>query len=395
MKPTLLHFIDNFSSGGAELGIRTMLQEGFYDPFDTHIVAIRKGEGSLYPSFVDHLGANKVRCLVDREKFWMLGNAPKVLSLLSKEIQRTKPSVVILTSRKANAVGRLVALRFPRIKIIPFEHMSNKPNWKIQLVYKLTAWRCSAVFGDSPSTLECVEQNYPKSTPRIVVPMKIVRAMPMQDGTIQTPKKFKILTLGRLAIEKNFENLIAAMAQMVAQGRDCELTILGRGNLREELEQHVSNCGLEKRVTFGGFIADKAELARIRDAHDIYVQPSLHEGCCLATVEAMAAGMVVAATAFAGTRHYGKDGHNIKIIHDMDPTSIARELGWVMDHYARIAPQYSRNAQQTIMQHFGAEPVHAMWRMAQNTMLNLAEQASRRSLPWFGASSMNSQPMIR
>lgn len=103
-------------------------------------------------------------------------------------------------------------------------------------------------------------------------------------------KTKKIVTIGRLAPQKNQRALIDAFASIRKQIPGWTLEIYGEGPLRDELADHCTAKGLEPESILRG----RTESPRdVYDAADIFVFPSHFEGFGLALVEAMARGLPV------------------------------------------------------------------------------------------------------
>jgi len=101
-----------------------------------------------------------------------------------------------------------------------------------------------------------------------------------------------ILSVGRLAKQKNFELLIRALAT-VRQHENVRLLILGNGAYRNELEQLSRRLGLAEYVDLPGRVDNPWSYM----AHaDLFVLPSEAEAFGLVLVEAMACGIPVVAT---------------------------------------------------------------------------------------------------
>lgn len=100
-----------------------------------------------------------------------------------------------------------------------------------------------------------------------------------------------IVTIGRLAEQKDQATLIEALARLSA--RSWRATIVGEGPLKDMLVQRVGALGLAGRVSFAGFVPDP--LPYLADA-DLFVLPSRWEGLPAAPIEAMACGCPVVAT---------------------------------------------------------------------------------------------------
>lgn len=103
--------------------------------------------------------------------------------------------------------------------------------------------------------------------------------------------------VGRLVWQKGFEHLIRAMPAVVGAEPAARLVIVGDGPLRPGLQALVSECGMSGHVVLAGFRRDIPDFLR---AAEMLVIPSLREGLPMITLEAMAAGTPLVATAIPG-----------------------------------------------------------------------------------------------
>jgi glycosyltransferase involved in cell wall biosynthesis len=121
------------------------------------------------------------------------------------------------------------------------------------------------------------------------------------------------LVVSRLAREKAVDVAIAAAAQA-----GLPLTVCGDGPLRDELRALAARTGAD--VTFTGRV-DDAELARRRAAAAVALVPSrAQETFGLAALEALAAGLPVAATASGALAELDGD---VALFGPDDPTALA------------------------------------------------------------------------
>ena len=104
---------------------------------------------------------------------------------------------------------------------------------------------------------------------------------------------FIIGSAGRLSHEKNFNDLVSAVARCRQLGGQPHLAIFGEGAERAALETQVANAGLRDAVTFLGW---RTELPRLLGALDAFALCSNAEGLPLAVLEAMAAGLPTVCT---------------------------------------------------------------------------------------------------
>jgi glycosyltransferase involved in cell wall biosynthesis len=113
-----------------------------------------------------------------------------------------------------------------------------------------------------------------------------------------------LLFVGRLAANKRVAVLIEAVAKLKTEAPAIHAIVVGdAGDIyRSELErcqELAAKLGVTERIHFLGHVSDD-ELADAYRGADLFVMPSVHEGCCVPVLEAMAAGLpVIAARAAA------------------------------------------------------------------------------------------------
>ncbi len=124
-----------------------------------------------------------------------------------------------------------------------------------------------------------------------------------QDETI-------LISVGRLAPEKNWETLLHAFAKVYPEHPKLRLVLIGDGSARESLQALASELGIAERVTFTGSIPFEEVPAYLKAA-DAFSFASITETQGLVTIEAMAAGLPVVSVDGSGTRdivEHGKQG---------------------------------------------------------------------------------------
>jgi glycosyltransferase involved in cell wall biosynthesis len=89
-----------------------------------------------------------------------------------------------------------------------------------------------------------------------------------------------------LVPNKGQHHLIDAAALTVRQVPDARFVIVGDGELRHALEEHIRHKHLERHVFLAGFRDDALEMTK---GFDLFAMSSTSEGMCTALVDAMAA----------------------------------------------------------------------------------------------------------
>ncbi|MES2636320.1 MAG: glycosyltransferase family 4 protein [Pseudomonadota bacterium] len=116
---------------------------------------------------------------------------------------------------------------------------------------------------------------------------------------LSQPAIINVLFVGRLIELKAIDILIDAISQCEAS---VQLTILGDGPLRNELEKYAQKKAPNKVIFLG--LVSHSETNSYYDKADIFVLPSIRECGGAVVLEAMSRGLPVVATAWGGPMDY-------------------------------------------------------------------------------------------
>ncbi len=109
-----------------------------------------------------------------------------------------------------------------------------------------------------------------------------------------------LISVGRLAKEKNWLTLLQAVAEVIKERPDVRLVLLGDGAQRSDLESFAKDQGISDRVNFMGTVPFE-DVPIYLKASDLFCFASVTETQGLVTMEAMAAGIPIVAVAATGT----------------------------------------------------------------------------------------------
>jgi glycosyltransferase involved in cell wall biosynthesis len=98
---------------------------------------------------------------------------------------------------------------------------------------------------------------------------------------------------GRLCDFKDIELLIAALPEVLALRPQTTCTIIGDGPHRLILEEFAATTGVEKAITFTGFVEDQHEFYGLVKSARVLALPSRREGFGIIVLEANAGGVPV------------------------------------------------------------------------------------------------------
>lgn len=134
---------------------------------------------------------------------------------------------------------------------------------------------------------------------------------PVSKRELNTPDNaIAVLALGRLHVSKALDVLIKAVENL----HNVHLWIAGEGDLRTELAKVAYDAGVETRVHFLGWRADRAALLQ---ACDICVFPSRYEPFGTVFVQAWANHTPVICSRADGPRQFVRDGED-GLLFDID-----------------------------------------------------------------------------
>jgi GalNAc-alpha-(1->4)-GalNAc-alpha-(1->3)-diNAcBac-PP-undecaprenol alpha-1,4-N-acetyl-D-galactosaminyltransferase len=288
--------------------------------------------------------------------FAAIGNTWQRVKILRQEIIASQPDVVISFMNSVNVYSILACWKL-NIPIIVSEHIypgatdANKiwqfiMKWTYRYADLVTVLTQNALpFYPAAQGYRTIVMPNPVTTPAPVVEM--ARLLP-------TPS---LIAIGRLNPQKGFDLLLKAFARIQAKYPDWQITILGEGSMRSELEDLRSRLQLTDRVHLPGLVTNVQDYLH---QADLFVMPSRFEGFPMALCEAMACGLpVLAADCLSGPRDIIEDGVNGVLVATEDVDALAAGLDALMSDPAQ-RQQLAQNAPQ-ILDRFGVEQVMGMW----------------------------------
>lgn len=120
-------------------------------------------------------------------------------------------------------------------------------------------------------------------------------------------RPFRLICVGRLSPEKGHAGLISVVADMVRDGRNIELVLVGSGPDEAALRQLVDAQGIHERVAFLGRLGEHETLQQVA-CSDGLVLASFMEGLPVVLMEALALGVPAVASRVAGIPELVRDG---------------------------------------------------------------------------------------
>lgn len=169
-------------------------------------------------------------------------------------------------------------------------------------------------------TKEDKENNWKNNSKIINIPNPLTVA----PSVLSSLNNNKVIAVGRLEHQKNFQSLINAYKLIASKYKDWSLEIWGEGSLKEDLQKLIENLELKDYVKLKGGSLDTS---KVYCNADILALTSLYEGWGLVLTEAMAFGIpVVSYETPCGPKDIITDGYNGYLVPLNDELLLAKKI---------------------------------------------------------------------
>lgn len=353
----LLFINGHLNTGGVERSLVDILRHMDYTKYDVDVLLLEeKGDyleelppevsvlfrdvHETYGSFLSSLR----RCITHRN--WMCLRL-RLLFLLRKWIgeRALKPAAKILLGKyhydcvigfRPGICSDLAAYSVQAERKITWWH-HGEFNVE-QKAYASMCGKMDAVAVVSQACEEMLQCVLPKLADKMVCIPNMLDAEAISQKALNSPYAdgiLHIVSVGRLAPEKHFENVIPAAKALREAGTDFVWHIVGEGPEHTKLEVLIADSGLESHVALEG---SKMNPYPYMKYANLFVHPSYVESQGLTVLEAMALGVPCVVTKSRGPCEFIQDGVN-GLLTEQSPESLtARVLEILNDKtlYRRI-----------------------------------------------------------
>jgi len=141
-----------------------------------------------------------------------------------------------------------------------------------------------------------------------------------------------ILHCGRMSKEKNPQNSILALKELLEAGVNARLIFVGMG----PMFKHLKALSKDLPVTFMGYIVDRKMLAEVIASADVSIAPGPIETFCLAALESLASGtpVVASSTSAVGEFLLLNTPEPVGAVAENNPKSFAKAIQTVLAYNA-------------------------------------------------------------
>lgn len=258
-----------------------------------------------------------------------------VLPQLVKAIREHSPDILETRNVKAHFLVRKLGMQraYPWVA---WNHGYTAMTWLDRTYNQLDRWSLRGVYRMvtvcRPFADKLVDLGVPRE--KITILHNAVKPFiaPPAEAVAQLRRRFAIgedeavvLSIGRLSSEKGHADLIRAGALLTKMPDvpPFRIVIVGDGPERESLRSLVSQCGMEQRVTLAGFQHDTKPYYAMAT---VVAVPSHSEGSPNVVLEAMAAGLPIAANRVGGVPEILQEGVTGLMVQARNPEAMAQAM---------------------------------------------------------------------
>lgn len=331
-------------NGAAQFGHR--LAVGMRDRgHEVHVIAGCASDGPSYDIEIDGIHEHRLRSHnPPTHPYYRLCFPWEVQRRVGRILDEVKPDVVHIQCHYI--VGRMLSWACKRrgIRLISTNHfMPENLNPFLpfpEIALKLIAWcswkdmervlgRADHVTTPTPIGAKAMH-DHGFVTPVIPVSNGIDSARyELEPGeTVEHRDHPVVFFAGRLAIEKNVDVLIRAIALLPTE-LNVHLELAGTGEIEEDLRKLAREQGVEDRVHFLGFVSD-AELREGYLCADVFCQPGTAELQSLVSLEAMSASRPLVLADALALPHLIREGENGYLFEPGNAQDLSEKLALVL-----------------------------------------------------------------
>lgn len=165
------------------------------------------------------------------------------------------------------------------------------------------------VVGVSESVSQIMRQVYGLSNVQTIYnPInygKILQRAGESSDFLLDNKTFNLVSVGRLVYQKGYDLLIPIVSNLIRNGANMKLYIIGAGNQEDELRQMIDSLGMAESIYLLGYMQNPYPVVK---QMDLFVCSSRAEGFSLAMAESLALEVPVVSVKCSGPTDLLDDG---------------------------------------------------------------------------------------
>jgi len=345
----ILHFIDHFATGGAQVFLADVLESWPNKEDRFHVVGLGRAD-DLTARFEQIPGVTVERLKARR---WNPSSVWRGLRL----VREGNYDIVHAHLVKAIGVALLAGLLQRKKTVVHLHGGRQEFPALIRAVYRMLRGGATRVIAVSDAIRDFARDELRFPADRIHVVHNGVRVEAFQDVPADNPVRDELNArreavvvgmAGRLVEQKGVDVFLRAFALVRDREPRAIAAVVGGGPLRENLQRLAADLGCSHAVRFMGW---RKDMPLCYGAFDIGVVPSRWEPFGIVTVEMMAGGLPTVACAVDGIREIVTNGADGLLVPPRDPQALADAiLGLILR--PELREQLGRAARRTAATRF-------------------------------------------
>ena len=255
------------------------------------------------------IGAELIETPIERRETNLLKDLA-LLKRYKKELRYIRPELVITYTIKPNIYGGFVCSYY-RIPYAPnitglgtaFEHDGFLRKFVI-ILYTHALKKAKVVFFENNSNRDCfIKERIVRQEKTYVLNGAGVDLEHFYYQPYPENRVFRFLFIGRVMKEKGMGELLQAMNELVLDGFECFIDILG--DYEEDYKERLERAEKSGWLKYHG---NQADVRPFIKKCDCFVLPSYHEGMANTNLECASSGRPIITSAIPGCREAVLDG---------------------------------------------------------------------------------------
>jgi glycosyltransferase involved in cell wall biosynthesis len=312
-----------------EFGKLGVIAESGLPAVEAMVVTYWRGAGESPVAAVARNAGLQVATILERRR-WDTQAIPQ----LRRIIAEYRPDILESRNIKSHFLVRAIGLQ-RQYPWVAWNHGYTERDWLDRAYSQFDRWSLQAAFRvvtvcrPFAETLErrgversriTILHNFVK--PFVLVPTEDVERL---RSSLGAQNQAVILAVGRLSSEKGHAILLQAAARLekMKEAPDFRIVVVGDGPEKENLLRLTARLGIGQRIVMAGFQTDVRPYYSLST---LLALPSYSEGSPNVVLEAMAAGLPIAATDVGGVPEILEDGVTGLLVRPGDPEAMAETI---------------------------------------------------------------------
>ncbi len=333
----LLHLIDSFAMGGAEVFVRDLAIEQAAEGHQVHVCSMMKSHDAVSESLFCSQLENARVTVHKLEKIRYQAN-PALLFTMRRLLTSLDLDIVHSHTISPDLHAAIAMTGLSRPVLMRTLHSTAFAPGKLkQLAERILRhkFKVSVVISDGVEDWALAQGFHPSSLAKVYngINLRTFDAAPKLDRAsipgCEDPSIPLLISVGRMNQDevKGWPYLLEACAILASHAISFRLLLVGDGEMRSQYMQWVEEHGLAAHVYFTGLRHDVASLLK---AADLFVLASLREGFSLSVLEAGAASLPIIASRIPTIESVLREGVDGLLVPVRSPKAIAAAIEQVL-----------------------------------------------------------------